>query len=164
MKTIQSIIIAGILFIAGAELKLPTMQTQAQTPTNTYPARNLTISINRPASEVYRFAANPENFPKWVKFIKSISKQGTNWVAESDLGQLKIKFTPKNDFGIIDHDVTLSNGETVTNHIRVIQNNKGSEFIFTLLRVPGRTDKEYEADAKAVSGDLQQLKTIMERK
>lgn len=55
-------------------------------------------------------------------------------------------------------------GETVTNPMRVLRNNKGSEFIFTLFRMRGRTDEEYEADAKAVSADLQQLKTIVEGK
>lgn len=135
-----------------------------QTQTSTYPVRNLSISINRPASEVYQFASNPENFPKWVKFVKSISRQGEHWVAESESGTLKIKFAPKNDYGIIDHDVTLSNGETVTNPMRVIRNNQGAEFIFTLFRMPGRTDQEYEADAKAVSADLQQLKKIVEGK
>jgi hypothetical protein len=160
MKKIQPFILAGMLIISAGQFKLQTMQIQA----NTYPVKNINISINRPPADVYQFAANPENFPKWVKFVKSISRQGENWVAESDLGKLKIKFTPKNDFGIIDHDVTLANGETVTNHMRVIRNNKGSEFIFTLFRLPGRTDQEYEADAKAVSTDLQQLKTILEGK
>src|SRR5688500_8695191 len=160
MKTIQSIILAGILIIPAGQFKIATMQTQA----NTYPVKNIHISINRPASDVYQFVSNPENFPKWVKFVKSISKQGESWMAESELGTLKIKFTPKNDFGIIDHDVTLPNGETVTNPMRVLRNNKGSEFIFTLFRMPGRTDQEYEADAKAVSADLQQLKTILESK
>lgn len=127
MKTIQSLLLAGILFFAGAEFKSPTMQTQ----TNTYPVRNLNISINRSADDVYQFASNPENFPKWVKFVQSISKQGDNWVAETEIGTIKIKFTPKNEFGIIDHVVTLSNGETVTNPMRVLRNNKGSEFIFT---------------------------------
>ena len=160
MKTIQSILVSGIILITGIQFKSTTMQTQA----NTYPVRNINISIDRPAAEVYQFAGNPENFPKWVKFVKSISRQGDTWVAETELGTLKIKFTPKNDFGIIDHDVTLPNGETVTNPMRVLRNNKGSEFIFTLFRMPGRTDQEYEADAKAVTADLQQLKKILEEK
>jgi hypothetical protein len=152
--------LAGIGFIAGIQFKIPIMQTQA----NTYPVRNIHNSIDKSVAEVYQFVSNPENFPKWVKFVKSISKQGDSWVAESELGTIKIKFAPKNEFGIIDHDVTLPNGETVTNHMRVIRNNEGSEFIFSLFRMPGSTDQEYEADAKAVMADLQKLKEIIEGK
>jgi hypothetical protein len=129
-----------------------------------YPAKHISISINRPAVEVYQFAANPENFPQWVGFVKTLTKQGDNWVGETTLGTLKIKFTPQNDFGIIDHEVTLPSGEMVDNHMRVIANNQGSEFIFTLFWLPGRTEEEFKEDANSVTKDLQKLKEILEKK
>jgi carbon monoxide dehydrogenase subunit G len=129
----------------------------------TYPVKNISISINRPPAEVYQFASNPENFPRWVAFVKRITRQGDLWVGETDLGVIKIKFTPQNNFGIIDHQVTLANGETVNNPIRVIANNEGCEFVFSLFRMPGRTDAEYNEDANSVKNDLQTLKNIMER-
>jgi hypothetical protein len=129
----------------------------------TYPVKSISVSINRPPAEVYQFASNPENLPQWVAFVKRISRQGDLWVGETDLGAIKIKFTPQNNFGIIDHQVTLTNGETVNNPMRVIANNKGCEFVFNLFRMPGRTDEEYNDDANAVKNDLQTLKNIMER-
>jgi hypothetical protein len=129
----------------------------------THKTKHISISINKPAAEVYQFTSNPENFPKWVAFIKSVSKQGDVWVGKSDLGDIKIKWSPLNDFGILDHYVTTSNGQTVYNPMRVISNNEGSEFIFTLFWMPGRSEKEFNEDAQAVTADLQKLKALMEK-
>ena len=130
----------------------------------TYPVNNISVSINRPASEVYQFASNPENFIKWVSFIKSLNRQGDIWIGETTIGVLRIKFQPQNDFGIIDHHVTLPSGETVYNPMRVISNNKGCEFIFTLFRMPDKTDEEFQEDANSVRGDLMALKKMLESK
>ncbi|MBC9798547.1 SRPBCC family protein [Sinomicrobium weinanense] len=130
----------------------------------TYPVKNISISINKPADEVYQFASNPENFPAWVAFIKSTTREKANiWAAKTDLGNIKIAFTPKNNLGIIDHLVTLPDGSTVNNPMRVVANGKGSEFIFTLFWMPGRTEEEFNQDAKMVESDLQDLKNILEK-
>lgn len=128
----------------------------------TYPAKHISIAINKSVDEVYRYASNPENFPEWVAFIKSVTKKDDLWVGKTDIGDIKIKWTPANDFGIIDHQVRLTNGETVNNPMRVIPNNKGSEFIFTLFWLPNRTEQEFNEDAKAVATDLQKVKEILE--
>jgi hypothetical protein len=135
-----------------------------KTDSMTYPVKNISVSINRPANEVYQFTSNPENFPKWVEFVKSITKQGEIWIGKTNNGDIKIKFAAPNNFGVIDHQVTLPDGVTVNNPMRVIANNKGSEFTFTLFWLPNRTEDEFNKDAKAVTGDLQKLKEIMEHK
>jgi len=129
----------------------------------TYAVKNISTSINRSVDEVYQFASNPVNFPKWVAFVKSVAKENDLWLAETDLGEIKIEFAPQNDFGIIDHWVTLPDGTKVNNPIRVIANGKGSEIIFTLFWLPERTEEEYNQDAKAVERDLQTLKKILEK-
>jgi hypothetical protein len=83
-------------------------------------------------------------------------------LGKTDLGDIKVKWTPVNDFGIMDHQVTLTTGETVNNPMRVVSNNKGCEFIFTLFWMPGRTEKQFTEDAEAVTRDLQKLKEILE--
>ena len=129
----------------------------------TYPVKNISVSIARPADGVYQFASNPENFPKWVAFVKSIAKQGEFWIGKTELGEIKFKFSPQNNFYVLDHQVTLQSGETVSNPLRVVANNKGCEVIFTLFRMPNRTEEEFNADAKAVTTDLEKLKTLMEK-
>ena len=129
----------------------------------TFPAKNISISMNSPKDTVYRFASNPENFSKWLAFVKSVSKISENvWNAETTLGTIEIELTSKNQFGIIDHVVKLPDGNTVTNPLRVIENNIGSEVIFTLFKLPGKTDAAFEEDATLVEADLKKLKELLE--
>ena len=129
----------------------------------TYPVKNISISINRPARDVYQFASQPENFPKWVAFIQSIARRGDLWIGKTNQGNIQIKWPTPNEFGILDHEVTFADGKTVDNPMRVITNNKGCEFVFTLFRMPGKTTAEFEEDAKLVAADLRTLKKIMEK-
>jgi uncharacterized membrane protein len=167
MKSWICLIVASLIVtICGREAtgtyKLLNNKSVTVMENTTYPVKLINVSINKPATDVYRFASDPKNFPEWVAFVQSIKKEGDSWKAESSLGSIRIKFTPQNEYGIIDHHVTLPNGEKVHNPMRVLDNNKGSEFIFTLFRMPGRSDAEFNEDANAVAKDLQKLKTIME--
>ena len=127
--------------------------------------KHISVSINRPAKEVYDFASNPENLPRWARGLSSsnVKKEGDHWLMDSPMGKISVKFAGKNEFGIIDHEVTLPSGEKVYNPVRILSNNKGSEAIFTLFRLPGKTDKEYKEDGEAVLADLKKLKDIMEQ-
>jgi hypothetical protein len=159
--SILSILISSVCNTSGDRMNLNSDTIKQDSMT--YPVKIISVSINSPAEAVYQFASHPENFPKWVAFVESITQQGESWLAKTNIGDIKIKFTPQNDFGIIDHVVTMASGETVNNHMRVIRNNHGSEFTFTLFKMPGRTEEEFNDDAKAVTADLHKLKEIMER-
>lgn len=157
MKYMMSIFASTILILTACETQ------QIKENDMTYPVKNISISINKPADEVYQFASNPENFPVWIAFIKSVTRENGNiWFAETDLGNIKIEFVPKNKFGIIDHVVTLPDGSAVNNPMRVIANGTGSELVFTLFWMPDRTEEEFNEDAKLVESDLQKLKKILE--
>ncbi|XGC81151.1 SRPBCC family protein [Bdellovibrio bacteriovorus] len=134
-------------------------------PTMTYPSRQITTSIERTPSEVYEFTANPENMPKWAEGLSKskMTKSGDYWIADSPMGSVKVKFTEKNKFGVLDHDVTLPNGDVIHNPFRVLKNGDGSEVIFTLYRLPKVSDADYEKDASAVKADLLKLKSILEK-
>ena len=96
-------------------------------------SRHVSISINNSANKVYEFASDPENLPKWAAGVgSSVKNVNGEWIAESPMGMVKIKFADKNKFGILDHDVTLPSGETFYNPMRVFPNKGGSELIFTL--------------------------------
>ena len=129
----------------------------------TFKSRHISVSINQPADQVYEFASNPENLPKWAAGLSgSIKNVNGDWIAESPMGKVKIEFAAKNNFGILDHDVTLPSGEKVYNPMRVLPNNDGSELIFTLYRRPDMTDQMFAEDAEAVAKDLEKLKTLLE--
>ncbi len=78
------------------------------------------------------------------------------------MGQVAVTFAPANDYGILDHDVTLSSGDTVYNPVRVIPDGDHSEVVFTIRRRDGVTGYEFAEDAAAVNADLQRLKGLLE--
>ena len=78
------------------------------------------------------------------------------------MGRVVVAFAPPNDFGVVDHDVTLPDGETVRNPMRVIPNGDGCDVVFTVRRRPGMSDTDFAADVGAVAADLAALRTLME--
>jgi uncharacterized protein YndB with AHSA1/START domain len=130
----------------------------------TYPAKNVSVSINRAPQDVYKYAANPENLPKWAAGLAGaeVKRVGNDWIMESPMGKVMVKFAPENSFGVLDHDVTLPSGEINHNPFRVVKNHEGSEIIFTVYRLPRMTDPEFEKDTKSVEKDLLKLKSILE--
>jgi polyketide cyclase/dehydrase/lipid transport protein len=130
----------------------------------TFIAKHISVSINRSAAQVYEFASIPENLPKWAAGLSgSIKKLDEDWVAESPMGRVKVKFAEKNQFGVLDHEVTLPSGVKVHNPMRVVPNNDGSELVFSLYRRPNMSDQEFAEDAKSVEKDLAKLKTLLEK-
>lgn len=130
----------------------------------TLPARYISTSVARSFREVYDFASNPENLPLWAAGLSgSISNIDGSWIAESGMGRVRVEFAPPNQFGVLDHTVTLATGESFYNPLRTFANGEGSEIVFTLFRRPGVDDAEFEADAAAVARDLATLKGILER-
>jgi hypothetical protein len=129
----------------------------------TFMAKHISVSINRSAAQVYEFASNPENLPKWAAGLSgSIKKVNEDWIAEAPMGRVKVKFAEKNQFGVLDHDVTLPSGVNVYNPMRILPNNDGSELVFTLYRRPDMSDQEFAEDTKSVEKDLAKLKTLLE--
>jgi hypothetical protein len=127
-------------------------------------AKHISVSIERCAAEVYEFASNPENLPRWAGGLSgSIKNVDDEWIAEAPMGTVKVNFAEKNKFGILDHDVTLSSGTKFYNPMRVFPNNDGSEIVFTLYRLAGMSDQKFADDAGSVERDLNKLKTLLER-
>jgi len=128
------------------------------------PAEIIHISIDRDWQRVYDFASRPENMPLWASGLASgLKKDGDDWLAAGPLGTVRVSFVPKNEFGVIDHTVTIESGLRVYNALRVVPNGSGCEVMFTLLRLPGLTDAQIAADADHVRRDLAALKRLMER-
>jgi hypothetical protein len=131
---------------------------------NKLDVRHISVSINRPADEVYEFASNTENLPQWATGLGgSIKKVKGEWTADTPMGKAKIRFAEKNQFGILDHDVILESGVAFHNPMRVLPNGQSSEVIFTLFRQPGMSDEKFLEDVKWVEKDLMVLRDLLEK-
>ena len=126
-------------------------------------SRNLNVSINRDAGYVYNFDCVPENFPLWASGLgKSLKKEDGEWIAETAEGQVKIRFSERNAFGVLDHWVSPRPGLQIYIPLRVIPNGGGCEVILTLFRLPEMSDDKFAADAEWVMRDLTSLKSLLE--
>ncbi|MFC0597723.1 SRPBCC family protein [Streptomyces palmae] len=127
-------------------------------------SRHIGVHIDRPVQEVYAYTSDPTNLPAWARGLAgAVEKVGDQWVATaSALGRVVVSFAPPNEFGVLDHDVTLPSGVTIYNPLRVIADGTGSEVVFTLRRQPEMTDAEFERDAGAVADDLARLRDLLE--
>ena len=126
--------------------------------------RHVSVSIARSPDDVYAFVSNPENLPRWASGLAgAIRNVGGEWIADAPAGKVRIRFVPRNPFGVLDHDVVLESGATVHVPLRVVPNGSGSEVVFTLLRQPDMTDEKFAEDARWVEKDLGALKRLLER-
>ncbi len=129
----------------------------------TYRAEHISVAIDRPPATVYAFVADPVNLPRWAAGLSgSIEQIAGDWVADSPMGRVTIRFADANPYGVLDHAVTLPSGETVVNPMRVVPNGDGSEVLFTVFQRPGVSDQELAADVQAVRRDLDALKALLE--
>ena len=129
-------------------------------------SRSLSISINRDPKIVYEFVFNLENLPKWAsKAFQSIKQDKGEWIAETPQGPAKVSLTHRNDFGVLDHRVSLTSlGVEVYVPVRVVQNGvNGSEVIFTLFYATHMTEEQFAQDMRMVEQDLKNLKSIIEQ-
>jgi hypothetical protein len=125
--------------------------------------RNISVSIGASPQDVYAFAFNGENLPRWASGLgHSARSVNGEWVADGPLGQIRVRFAAPNDLGVLDHDVVLPSGITVHNPMRVVPNGPGSTVIFTLLHLPDVSDAKFSEDAKWVEKDLTTLKELLE--
>lgn len=129
------------------------------------PVRIIHLTIDRPWRDVYAFASQPENMPRWAAGLASgLSREGEDWIGDGGpIGKIRVRFAPRNDFGVIDHTVTLETGISFENALRVVPNGDGAEIMFTLIRQPDMDDKAFEKDAAAIHKDLSTLKGILEK-
>ena len=125
---------------------------------------HLSVVVEVDPRDVYDYAADPAHLPHWAAGLASgaVSAEGSVLVVDSPMGRVTVRFVPRNDLGVLDHDVELPTGQVVTNPLRVLQHPDGAEVVFTLRQLPGVSDDDFERDAEAVRADLARLAAALE--
>ena len=126
-------------------------------------SRQISESIDRPAAQVYDYAADPAHLPEWAPGLgRSVENVDGRWFVETPAGRAGVAFVERNEFGVLDHEVTLPSGDVIYNPMRVVPNGDGCEVVFSLRRLPGMSSEDFERDAGLVQADLTRLKQVLE--
>jgi hypothetical protein len=121
--------------------------------TKLLPSRHVSVWMNVPADVVYRLASDIDQMPRWAAGL-----------ADPALGAVDVRFVGDNQFGVLDHIVRLPSGEEAYNPMRVVPEAVGAarcEVVFTVRRAEGVTDEQFDADAAAVTADLETLRGLV---
>ena len=126
-------------------------------------AETYSISINRDWHAVYEAIWRPEMFPRWASGLaqSNLHQEGDDWCAQGPEGPIRIRFTPHNDYGVMDHFVETGTAPPVHIPMRVVQNGEGAEVMLTLYRQPGMDDEKLATDAEWMKRDLEALNVLM---
>jgi hypothetical protein len=128
-----------------------------------FESRTLNIRIACNPRKVADFVSDPRNLPNWAgAFCKSVRSDAGNWIVETPVGPVGLRFVARNDFGVLDHYVTPAPGIEIYVPMRVIANDDGSEVLFTLFHLPEMPKPDFDRDAAMVESDLAQLKRVLE--
>jgi len=128
------------------------------------PARTYSISINHNWQALYEWIWRPDFFPKWASGLaeSDFRREDDQWLAQGPDGPIRIRFTPHNAHGVMDHSVEFGDGKMVDIPLRVVRNGDGAEVMLTLFRQPDMDDERFAADAKWINRDLRALKLLIE--
>lgn len=126
-------------------------------------SRHVSRVIAASPEAVYEFASNPDNLPKWAAGLAKteVVREGDTLFVDSPMGKVAVPFVPRNEYGVIDHDVTLPSGTIVTNPVRILAHPEGAEIVFTIRQIE-LTDEEFDRDTGMVEADLERLKGLVE--
>ena len=126
--------------------------------------RYLSVSIDREPEVVYAFTSNPENLSQWAAGLGlGVKRAGEHWEVKTQDGSVCLRFTPHNEYGVLDHTVVLADGTEVYVPMRVMPNGEGSEVMLGLFRQPEMDDAAFARDAGLMQSDLLRLKALLER-
>ena len=129
----------------------------------TLDAKILKVQIDRDSGAVYDFCADPANLTQWASGLgDSLTCVNGDWVAQTSHGRIRIRFAPRNEYGVLDHYVTSETGIEVYIPMRVIASGTGTQLQFTLFRQPDMDDATFQSDAEWVTRDLAALKKLLE--
>lgn len=129
-----------------------------------YEARVVYAPCDAAAAAVYEFAHRMENLPQWAAgLVASLRHENGAWFTDTPGGRITIAMAPRNELGVLDHDVTMPDGVTTHNAMRVTPVGDGSLLAFVVLRMPEATDAEFERDCTLVTQDLRTLGALVER-
>jgi len=122
------------------------------------------IAIAAPAGHVFEFVADLEKLPKWaIGFAKEIRRDNGGWLVRNGSGdEIGIRAVTDPELGVVDFDMSPAPGVEVPAATRVLANEDGAEYVFTMFQPPGMPDEVFEQQIAELARELIVLKANVE--
>lgn len=127
-------------------------------------SHTISISIDRPFDDVYAYLGKPINFQQWAAVEPDTFKPLDNgdWQGVTPFGFRHFRFSPPNNYGVLDHAVFVPGGEVLYTPMRVMPNDLGTELTFTFFRREGMDDAQFASAIEWITTDFLALKSLLE--
>lgn len=127
-------------------------------------SHTFSIPIASPSQRVYRFLADPRNYPSWSAMEEGGYHRLDNgdWAGHTAFGFRHVRFTPPNAFGILDHALFVPGGEILFSPMRIVANDEASELIFTFFQRADTDDAQFDSTLEWIRVDLLSLVSVVE--
>jgi hypothetical protein len=127
------------------------------------PSHTINLDIARTADDVYDYLAEPLNFPSWAAVTGPMEQVGPlEWKTETAFGPRFIRFSPRNEWNILDHAVFAMGEEPVVLPMWVVPNAGGCVLIFVFYRRDAMTDDQYRSALEWIRTDFLTLRSLLE--
>ncbi|KKB76952.1 hypothetical protein VW35_16320 [Devosia soli] len=128
-------------------------------------SHTIATQIDYPYEAAYRYLADPASYAQWAAIEPGSFHPLDNgdWTGETRFGGLRhIRFTPPNDYGVLDHAIFVPGEALLWTPMRVVPNEEGTELLFTFLARPGMSEDMFDSAIEWITTDFLMLKSILE--
>lgn len=124
-------------------------------------AETRSISIAAPPETVLELLGDARRLPEWAPaFAVAVEPIGEDWLIDSGAGQFRIRLRVSPEHGTV--DLRPPNDAGSEAHMRVVKNEDGSEFVFTLLFPAGADEAAIALQMATVDTELPTVRDLCE--
>jgi hypothetical protein len=127
-------------------------------------ASTQSITIAASPEAVFAVVADPAKLPSWaIGFAHGVRREGGTWLVRTGGGrELPIRIDADPGHGTVDYYMGVRPGAEVPAATRVVPNDTGAEYTFTMFQPPGLPDDAFETQIDELARELTVLKARLE--
>lgn len=124
-------------------------------------AETRSVSIAAPPETVLQLVGDPRRLPDWAPaFALAVDPDGQDWLIDSGEGQFRIRVRVSLEHGTV--DLLRPKDPSRGARMRVLNNEDGSEFLFTLVFPAGADDETITQQMTTVEAELRTVRALCE--
>jgi hypothetical protein len=122
------------------------------------------IRIEADPGQVFELVSDLSRLPRWaIGFAKEIRRKNGEWIVTTGSGaEVPIRVQADAALGVVDYLMSPGSGEELPARTRVLPNETGAEYVFTMFQPPGMPEEAFEAQIAELGRELTVLKAYAE--